>query len=105
VGSGSSNLLYQAFLKGVQSAREATTGNLALKVLVTQTGGQIMGPGNDLAEQIDRCISDANAFYAISFNPPLAEHADEYHSIKLQVNQPNLAVRTNSSYYNEPPGN
>ena len=105
VGSGSSNLLYQAFLKGVQSAREATTGNLALKVLVTQTGGQIMGPGNDLAEQIDRCIADANAFYAISFNPPLAEHADEYHSIKLQVNQPNLAVRTNSSYYNEPPGN
>ena len=105
VGSGSSNLLYQAFLKGVQSAHQATTGNLALKVLVTQTGGQIMGPGNDLVDQIDRCISDANAFYTTSFNPPLAAHADEYHSIKLQVNQAGLTVRTNTSYYNEPPDN
>jgi len=105
VGSGSSNLLYQAFLKGVQSAQQATTGNLALKVLVTQTGGQIMGPNNDLVGQIEGCISDANAFYTISFNPPLAEHADEYHSIQLQVNQAGLTVRTNASYYNEPPGN
>jgi VWFA-related protein len=105
VRSGSFNLLYQAFLKGVQSAQQATTGNLALKVLVTQTGGQIMGPSNDLVGQIDRCISDANAFYTISFNPPLAEHADEYHYIKLQVNQAGLTARTNTSYYNEPPRN
>jgi VWFA-related protein len=104
VGSGKFNLLYQDFLKGVRSAREATTGNLALKVLVTQTGGEIMGPGNDLAEQIDRCIADANAFYTISFNPPVAAHADEYHSIQL-LNQAGLGVRTNTSYYNEPPGN
>jgi VWFA-related protein len=104
VGSGSFNLLYQAFLKGVQSAKQATTGNLALKVLVTQTGGEIMGPSNDLAEQIDRCIADANAFYTISFNPPLAGNADDYHSIKLQV-QAGLTVRTNTGYYNEPPGN
>lgn len=105
VGSGSLNILYQDFLKGVQSARQATTGNLALKVLVTQTGGQIMGPGNDLAEQIDRCILDANAFYTISFDPPLAAHLDEYHYIKLQMDQAGLTVRTNTSYYNEPPGN
>jgi len=105
VGSGKFNILYQDFLKGVSSAQQATTGNLALKVIVTQTGGQIMGPSNDLAEQIDRCISDANAFYTISFNPPPAEHADEYHSLKVQVNQADLTVRTNTSYYNEPPGN
>jgi VWFA-related protein len=105
VGSGSSNILYRDFLKGVQSARQVTTGNLALKVLVTQTGGEIMGSSNDLAGQFGRCISDANAFYTISFDPPLAEHADEYHSINLQVSHAGLTVRTNASYYNEPPGN
>jgi VWFA-related protein len=103
--SGRYNILYQAFLKGVQSAQQANTGNLALKVLVTQTGGEIMGPNNDLAGQIDRCVADANAFYTISFDPPHAEHADEYHDLKLQVNQAGLTVRTNTSYYNEPPGN
>jgi VWFA-related protein len=105
VGSGRFNFLYQAFLNGVQSAHQATTGNLALKVLVTQTGGKIMGPSNDLAEQIDRCILDANAFYTISFDPPVAERADEYHRIDLQMNQAGLTVRTNTSYYNEPPSN
>jgi hypothetical protein len=64
-----------------------------------------MGPSNDLAEQIDRCILDANAFYTISFDPPVAERADEYHRIDLQMNQAGLTVRTNTSYYNEPPSN
>jgi hypothetical protein len=34
-------------------------------------GGLILGPDNDLATQIDRCLAAANEFYRISFNPPL----------------------------------
>jgi VWFA-related protein len=96
--------LYQTFLKGVESARQANAGNLALKVLVTHTGGQIFGPDNDIAGQINRCIDDANSFYRISFDPPPTTQADEYHDLKVQVDQPGLTVRTNSGYYNEPPG-
>jgi len=107
-GAGGTNsnytFLYQNYLKAVKSAREADTGNLALKVLVTQTGGRILGPDNDLAGQIDRCVADANVFYRISFNPPTAEHADEYHDLKVQVGQPGLTARTNTAYYNQPPG-
>ena len=77
---------------------------MALKVLVTQTGGKILGPDNDLVEQINRCIEDANAFYRISFDPPAAEHTDEYHDLKVVVNKPDVTVRTNSGYYNEPAG-
>jgi VWFA-related protein len=94
--------LYQDFLKGVKSPRQADTGNLALKVLVTQSGGRILGPDNDLAAQIDSCIADANAFYTLSFDPPPAAHPDEYHDLKVQLYKPGLTARTNTGYYNQP---
>jgi len=99
---GQSRFLYQDFLKGVLSPRKADTGNLALKVLVQHSGGRILGPDNNLAEQINACIAEANAFYSISFNPPHAEHADEYHDLKIQASQPGVTARTTSGYYNQP---
>jgi len=94
--------MYQDFLKGVPSPRKADTGNLALKVLVLHSSGRILGPDNNLAEQINTSITEANAFYTISFNPPHAEHADDYHDLKVQVSQPGLTTRTTSGYYNQP---
>ena len=102
-GSADTNyaLLYQNFLKPVRTWHDADAGNLALKVLVTETGGLILGPDNDLAEQIDRCVADANGFYRVSFNPPAAEHADEFHELKVTVDKPGMTVRTNTGYYSE----
>ena len=102
VEAGRFTILYQKFLKSVQSAQQADPGNLALKVLVTHTGGQIMGPDNDLVSQINHCIEDANSFYRISFDPPVAQHNDEYHDLRVQVGRPGLTVRTNTGYYDEP---
>ena len=96
-----SSIRYQEYLKGVKSPRESDAGDLALKVLATQTGGKILGPDNNLAGQIDRCITDANNFYRISFDPPAAEHADEYHDLKVTVDKPGFTVRTNTGYYNQ----
>ena len=103
--SGGNALLYQNFLKGVKTYHDADAANLALKVLVVQTGGKFFGPDNDLVSQINKCIEDAGAFYRISFDPPPARHADEYHDLKVAVDRPGLSVRTSSGYYNEPPGN
>jgi len=100
--SGRFTTLYQKFLPAVTTPREANAGNLALKVLVTQTGGQILGPNNNLAGQIDQCIDDADSFYRISFDPPPTQHADEYHSLKVQVGRPGVTVRTNVGYYDQP---
>jgi VWFA-related protein len=97
-------LLYRSFLKGVRTYRDADFGNMALKVLVTQTGGRILGPDNDLVKQINRCIEDANSFYHITFEPLPAEHVDEYHDLKVVVDKPGVTVRTISGYYNEPAG-
>jgi VWFA-related protein len=102
ISAGMHTNLYQDFLKPVTSSRQADTGNLALKVLALQSGGRILGPDNDLVKQIDACIDEADAFYTISFNPSGAEHADEYHDLKVQISQPGLAVRTNTGYYNQP---
>jgi VWFA-related protein len=93
---------YRDYLKGVPSAKKADTGNLALKVLVLQSGGRILGPDNDVAGQINSCIADANSFYRVSFNPSPTEHANEYHDLKVQVSQPGLTTRTNTGYYNQP---
>ena len=98
-------LRYQSFVKGVLTPHEASAANLGLKVLVTQTGGRILGPGNDLAEQIDQCVAEANAFYRISFNPPAAAQTPEFHDLKLLIQKPGLTVRTNYGYYIQPPGN
>jgi VWFA-related protein len=100
--SGTRTLLYQDFLKAIKSPRHADSGNLALKVLATESGGLILGPDNDLAGQIDRCVAEANGFYTLSFDPPHAAQADEYHDLKVQVDQPGLTARTNTGYYNQP---
>jgi VWFA-related protein len=99
--AGQNPLLYQRFLTPVKTAHDAAAGNLGLKVLVTQTGGKIMGPDNDVVTQINLCIEDANAFYRISFDSPAAERADEYHDLKVVVDKPGMTVRTNTGYYDE----
>jgi VWFA-related protein len=91
-----------AALKGVKSARQAESGDLALRVLAVESGGRVLEGGDDLATQIDRFIADASAFYMLSFDPPRAEHANEYHDLKVPVAGSGLNVRTNSGYYNQP---
>lgn len=93
---------YQDFLKGVQTPKQAEAADMGLAVLVSHTGGRILGPDNDLVGQINRCIADANVFYRLSFDPAAAARTDEYHDLKVQVNQPGLTVRTNTGYYDQP---
>ncbi|MGA8042277.1 MAG: VWA domain-containing protein [Terracidiphilus sp.] len=95
---------YQAYVKGVKNANDAATPNLALGVLAEQTGGKVMVPNNDMAGQIAQCVADANAYYRIGFDPPVAGHADEYHELKLAPDRPGLKVRTTMGYYDEPAG-
>lgn len=99
--AGQNPLLYQHFLTPVKTPYDAEAGDLGLKVLVTQTGGKILGPDNDLVSQINRCIDDANAFYRVSFDPPAAQRADEYHDLKVLVDRPGAVVRSDTGYYNQ----
>lgn len=104
-GSNNYTFAYQSFLKGVPSYQKADSGNLALKVLAMQTGGLALGPDNNLVDQLNRSVAEGNAYYRISFDPLPANHADEYHDLKIVVNRPGAVVRTGTGYYNEPSGN
>ena len=94
--------LYLRFISGVESAQEASVKNLDRKVLAVQSGGRVLGPGNDLVSQIDGCIQEARTFYTLSFDPSHADHPAEYHNLQLQVGLTGLTVRTNTGYYDQP---
>ena len=94
--------LYMRFLNGVESAQQASIKNLDRKVLAVQSGGRVLGPGNDLVSQIDDCIQEGSAFYTLSFDPPPADHPAEYHSLHVKIGQPSLTARTNTGYYDQP---
>jgi VWFA-related protein len=96
------NFVYRNYLKGVGAPKQADYGDLFLQVLATQTGGQVLFGSSDLASLIDRCAADANAYYELSFDPPTASHANEYHAIEVHIGKPGLKVRTRTGYYEQP---
>jgi len=97
---------YEEFLPGVKSVNQMDFPNLALEIFANHTGGSSalasINRDRDLVNQIDSYIANANAYYQISFDPPPAQHADEYHDIKLVMSNPALAARTNTGYYLQP---
>lgn len=99
---GLGTYLYKDFLKGVPEAGKTSVSNLGMKVLAVQSGGEVLGPDNDMTAQINRCVQDAQAFYTISFDPPPAAHANEYHHLEVRIDKPGLDIRTNIGYYNQP---
>ena len=93
---------YQEFLKGVSKASQVVVGDLSLQVLATQTGGLALNSSNDVASLLQQCLADAQAYYAISFDPSPADHRDEYHSLEIRLSKPGLTARTRQGYYAQP---
>jgi len=98
-------------LEGVRSSRQANFRSLDRNVLALQSGGRVLGYGDDspnqtaissLIAQIENCVEEARGFYTMSFDPEVAAHASEYHELKVLVAKPGLEVRTNSGYYDQP---
>jgi VWFA-related protein len=94
--------MYQNFMKGVESAKQADAGNLSLQVLAEQSGGRAIGPTGDIYGSIVRCVADANAYYELSFDSAAANRVDVYHGLQVRLDRPGLAVRTSTGYYAQP---
>jgi VWFA-related protein len=94
--------LYESYLKGVKKQNLANPPNLALKVLAMQSGGRVIPPTNDVATAIATVAQDAGTYYEITYEPPRPDGPNEYHELKLKVNQPGLAAHTNAGYYGQP---
>ncbi len=100
-GVGRSNY-YQDFLKGVSKPSQVSIGNLSLQVLAVQSGGLALYGSNDLTGLLAQCVADGKAYYELTFDPPPADHRDEYHHIEVQIAKPGLTARTRDGYYLQP---
>jgi VWFA-related protein len=100
-GVGRANY-YEDFLKGVSKPGQVSIGNLSLQVLAVQSGGLTLYGSNDITSQLAQCVADGKAYYEMTFDPPTADHRDEYHHIEVQVAKPGLIARTRDGYYLQP---
>ena len=101
VGEISPSLLYEEYLPGVTSPNKVRPLNLNRKVLAVQSGGRVMN-GFDWEKQIESCVQEAGPIYRISFDPFPADHAHEFHDLKIVVDRPGLIARTSTGYYDQP---
>jgi VWFA-related protein len=93
---------YESFLKGVSKPNQAQIGDLSLQVLAAQSGGLVLNGSNDLTGLLEQSAADGHAYYELTFDPPRADHPEEYHHIEVQVNRPGLTARTREGYYLQP---
>jgi VWFA-related protein len=92
----------KTFFDGVPTEDQVTASSLGLQVLAHQSGGQILTESKDLASEIAKCIGDGESYYVLSFDSPSAATPGEFHSLQVNVNKPDLKVRTNTAYYAQP---
>jgi VWFA-related protein len=97
------DLSYQGFLAPVRSAKSVVPEHLGLNVLAVQSGGGLLNTSSELGAMIGKCVEDESVFYTLTFDPPLTNQVDDYHDLKVVVGQGDLAARTSTGYYNEPP--
>lgn len=93
---------YAAYLKGVSKPKNVEPGNMALQVFAVHSGGLVLNSGNDLAELLQKSLTDTEAYYEISFQASPAGQRDEYHHLEIRLTKPGLTARTRQNYYAQP---
>jgi VWFA-related protein len=90
VGETEPSLSYLSYLQGVGLVKKASLMNLNTKVLAVQSGGRVLDQSYDLVSEMESCVREASVFYTLSFDPSPADHPEEYHELKVQINKPAL---------------
>ena len=57
---------------------------------------------NDIAAEVQKCVIDAEAYYELSFAPPLDQKPNELNRVQVRVNKPSVDVRAGQVYYWQP---
>lgn len=93
-------------LKPIKKISDVDGRVLRLNVLAIKSGGKGELPETNrdsiVTEVLDHFAADVNSFYEISFVPPKAKSADEFHELRVEVERPGLTARTMTGYYDEP---
>jgi VWFA-related protein len=94
--------MYQDYLKGIASPKQAEAGDLALQVLAVPSGGLVLGPDGDPVAHMNQCVADASGYYELAFEVPAEKTVDAYHELAIRMERPGLTVRTRNGYYTRP---
>lgn len=92
---------WKEFAKGISKPGQATFGDLALQVIASQSGGLVFPASNSIATNLQKCVTDAQAYYQIAFAQPLDQKPGEYHQIEVRVDKPGVTARTRQGYYSQ----
>jgi VWFA-related protein len=101
VGETEPSLSYLSYLQGVELVKKANFMNLDTKVLAVESGGRVLDQSYDLVSEMESCVREGSVFYTLSFDPSPADHPDEYHGLKVQIDKQGLTARTNTGYYDQ----
>ncbi|HEY2547523.1 MAG TPA: VWA domain-containing protein [Candidatus Acidoferrum sp.] len=93
---------WQDYVGGVSKLYDANLGNLALQVLAVQSGGMALIVDNDITAEVQKCVNDAEAYYEVSFAPPLDQKPSELNKVQVRVNKTHVDVRALQVYYWQP---
>lgn len=88
---------YEAFLKPPTRPADANPNDLALQVMVEQTGGLNLAGSNDLAAGILRCTADAASRYAVGYTP--LSMSGPFHALTWKP----AGLRTRVGFYTRQP--
>jgi VWFA-related protein len=99
---GPRTFYYGTFVKGISKPNQVDLGDVGLQVLAVQSGGLALNINNDVTGQIEKCISDTDAYYEISFDEPVDSKRDEYHQLEVKLENSGLTARTRHGYYANP---
>lgn len=86
-------------IKTVPSEETVNASDLSLQALAGESGGLVRTESPDLSRDIAQCIADVATYYVLQFDSAATTQFDEYHTLRVQVKPPGLAVRTNAGYF------
>lgn len=93
---------YRGFLKNVTRSNQTEYPYLALPLFAEHTGGLAIVTARDILGALNKAMRDAGPYYQLTFAEPPASHPNEFHSLRVTTDKPDLTVRTDSGYYANP---
>lgn len=88
--------------EGAAGMKQKSARAMSLDVLATQSGGGLFSAASDWGRTLDEAIAQESRYYTLSFDPPRARDADEYHALRVKLKDASLAAKTSAGYYDQP---
>jgi len=79
------------------------TGQMMAEEVAEQSGGVAYYNNNDLKSLVAEAINDGAHFYTLSYVPPRKKNDGHYHSIKVELDKPDLHLVYRTGYNSEDP--